>query len=292
MNCNDKKYIFRDYLTAEQLETKKRTGDINNIVKQDGTEAERVTVQKSTIFVGEKEYKKQVHAPDPTSVLQLSMTRLNMIMATKLDRGDDMNIEGNKFVAYNLCTNSYDMINQAYMKVRLDHAEARHIVCVWSVPDPTEYEGNDYCEDEEYGVGKHILEVLTKNGINNRAIFIVRNTGQKLHGNRIRTYVNMVENVIKKFAVNTVNGKTQKIEEEVEPIAEPNTKNSPTYADITKDSRPTKYYKTRGGRGAPRGGRGGPQRGGKGAPIAPKTRYVPPTFPVPRRKDEQEKNGM
>ena len=94
----------------------------------------------------------------------------------------------NKFIGYSACVQSFQEVEDLYMKMRLNHAEARHIVCVWSLPGIKKHEVMDVCDDEEYGVASPLLQMFKENNITHRAVFIVRKVGNKLTAQRIQLY--------------------------------------------------------------------------------------------------------
>ena len=127
------------------------------------------------------------------------MNRLNEIMATELERGRMFECQGNKFIPYSLCTTDYQRINDAYMKLRLNHAEARHIICAWNNVGVPIYECADGCDDGDHGASEAVLQMMIDNNIKNRTIFIVRNCGQKLYDSRLDCYIKAARQVIREF---------------------------------------------------------------------------------------------
>ena len=276
-NAHGKKYFFRDYLTASQNEKKKKGQHIADVVNnREAVNKEDVTSSRTSIFVGEKEYKKLIKEPDATRVLNMPLQMLNEILAAEVDRYPEVTVhKGNRFTGYSLCTNSIEDIQKVYMKLCLNHAEARHIVCCWNVPGVNEYESADSCDDGELGVSLPILQMMLQNQVENRAIFTVRNYGEKLYSERIPQYKSVAKKIIEAFPFNSITNKQQQIIED-EAVPEGADK---TYAGVVKTppgsrgrarGRATGPAKTNArGRGRGRGGsgaRGRPirARGGRG----------------------------
>ena len=243
-NSKGKKYYFRDFLTQKQNETRKKTQEIININNADPANSEEVTTTMSgKVYVGQRQYVPQVTAPDATKVLRMPMLKLNMLLAIDVKQAKPIKVSDNIFTGYSLCVNDYQTIQDAYMKIRLNHAEARHIVCAWSIPGLPQYEANDYCDDDDHGAGKPVLELMEQNQITNRAIFIVRNVGSKLNADRVPAYIETAKHVIATFPENTMTKQKQYITID-------NTRSAPqTYAGAVKS--PPNI-----------GGRGGSSRGG------------------------------
>ena len=258
-NSHGKKYTIRDHVTSKQMEKRKRSQQIADLIAQDD-ESDQIPVstEKGMIFVGDDVYKRCVNPPDPTRVLQLPLSRLNEIMATQLNRAPAISVNGNTFTAYSVNTAKYKIINDAYMKLRLNHADAKHIVCAWHFPSPKMYESSD---DGDHGAGHHILRVMRDNKITHTAVYIVRQGSTKLHDGRLEQYTNALVEVINRFLMNLITKKEQQIKICSESSAQYN-----TYANAVRsgNKRGTVHRRGRGGRGSRRGGRGGRGRGGGG----------------------------
>ena len=84
------------------------------------------------------------------------------------------------------------------------HAEARHIVCIWRIPGMNIHECNDGCDDEDYGVSQAILDWMKKQDITHKAILVVRNCAGKLYSDRMTTYIQAAEKVMKEFPMNSI----------------------------------------------------------------------------------------
>ena len=191
-------------------------------------------------------------------------------------------VDGNRFTAYAIETTSYECINDAYMKIRLNHAEARHIVCAWNFPSTRAYESSSYCNDGDHGVGQHILQLLRVNDLSHIAVFIVRNYTGKLNDKRLQAYAQALQKVINRMPTNTINKKQQKMN-----IINLGEQPSNTYAGaVLHSNRPSKkgqVHRRGRGRGRGRGGRGSYRGGGGGSHTQDRRQdedqtevYVPP----------------
>ena len=161
-NTHGKKYVFRDMMTAKQNDFRQRSQQIaDGVSRMDSVNREDVTVDKNRIYVGNEEYQEPVTPPNPTSVLRYSSPKLNEIMMKHVDRDPNISeyVKGNKFTAYSMCTDNFVDINDAYMKIRLNHAEARHIICAWNIPGVKRYECEGSCDDDDYGVSKTCVAI-------------------------------------------------------------------------------------------------------------------------------------
>ena len=262
-NSKKKPIYFRDFLTTSQNETRKKGIYIaEKVAENDAVEQEEVSTYKGDIYIGNDKYIRQVNPPKATDVLRLSMGELNSVMSIAIDRGDTILLKKNAFTAYSLPTENYSQISRAYMKLHLNHADARHIVCAWNIPGIKTYESQDCCDDNDHGVGHSILQILTENNIERRAIFVVRKGGQKLYEERIPTYVKAAKEVIQKYPDNPLLNQKQVLQQQTDRPKSPGQPNSPTYAEIVeegkkeKNTESQKKYNDR-GRGRRRGRGGG-----------------------------------
>ena len=193
-NSHGKKYTFRDYMTTKQNELRKTGDRIAEVVSErEPVMREDVIMDRGEIYIGTDKYEKKVSAPDPTKVLQLPLRKLNEIMSTEVQRAHVYQEKGNTFTAYTVCTNSIQEVQDAYMKIRLNHPEARHIVAAWNIPAQQDYDNADGCDDDEHGIANVLVKCLKKNEISHRAVYIVRNCGERMYGRRAPAYLHVLE---------------------------------------------------------------------------------------------------
>ena len=172
--------------------------------KQDKLDVEFV---KKGIKVGASTYRKKVTPPDPTSLLQLSCKELDDILKTQTMKGPEVRVKGNVFIPYAIDTGDYQKIRDAYLKIRLLHPPARHIMCAYILPGPeTErHHLNDSCDDGEAGAGAYLLKVMEESGISHKAFFIVRYCGnEKLGGDRLRKYADAADGLLTQKPLNKI----------------------------------------------------------------------------------------
>ena len=223
-NKYGKKYSIRDFQTPKQLAVTRKGQQIADLIAgEDPIDQEEVTIHKGNIFVGSEKYQQQVQAPAATDVLRYPMYKLNQIMAMNVQRGTTHEECGNRFIPYIADVQDCATINDIYMKLRLQHAEARHIVCAWNIDGTTKrYELSDSCDDNDHGASKPILDMIRVNNINNCAVFVVRKCGEKLNEKRIGNYIKAVKRVVKEYPENSVTKQKRAITEENAPSSSEN----------------------------------------------------------------------
>ena len=210
VNRHGKKYRFRDLLTARQNEKRKKGQYIADVeAAKEKSDREEVSTGSGNIYVGEKVYNRKVNEPDPTELLRMSIPQLNEVMMMEVEQGTVSYKNGNKFTPYTAAVSEYEDISKMYMKIRLNHAEARHIVCAWRVPGIDVHEANDGCDDDDHGISSAILEWMKTQQITHRVLFVVRNCGEKLKNDRIPMYIQACERVVSEYPENKLLKKHQ-----------------------------------------------------------------------------------
>ena len=252
-NSKGKKYVIRDFNTPRQVEFNKKCQDkANQMVEVDPVNRKEISVQGNKLYVGDEAYVQKVNTPDAARILQLPLPRLNMVMAAHVNRGPTYEAKGNKFTGYVISANNTDQVQEAYMKIKVNHADARHVVCGYSLPGTAldKIQLEDGCDDDDHGASRAILEVLKASEITHRAVFVVRECGDKLHGERLEMYRQITQSTLAAFPMNEVLQRTQHVNTE---SPDPN------------NSSPREFVRR--GRSKPSGaGRGGGGRGRGGAP--------------------------
>ena len=98
-----------------------------------------------------------------------------------LGKGEQIKHNGSIFTAFSVPTNNHNIIDDAYMKLRLQYPGAKHIVCAFIILGMPRFQCEDFCDDGDTGMGRHLLWLLQQNEISNLAMFVVRQqTGPKL----------------------------------------------------------------------------------------------------------------
>ena len=117
--------------------------------------------------MGGETYRKKITPPDSTELLTLTVEELDELMTIKTIKGPSVWSKDSHFIAYSLDAKDLQTIRQAYLKIRLIHIKARHIICAYLLPgaDAQKHVNGDYCDDQETGAGAQILEIMEKNNV-------------------------------------------------------------------------------------------------------------------------------
>ena len=214
-----KTIYLNHYLPSKENEKRKRERRIASDLKASEEEKKPEISYKKGLCIGNDVYKKKVTPPDPTDLLKYSVPELDVIMEKKTMKGNQLHEGDSVFIPYAIDTKDFQSIRDVYMKLRLIHTTARHIVCAYHLPgaDSKLHENSDSCDDEEYGAGPALLREMVKSNIFNKAFFIVRYCGQdKLSTNRLSSYIKAAKGLLLQKPYNSIIDRKQFFKEEGE----------------------------------------------------------------------------
>ena len=208
VNKDGRRLIFKDYLPSQLNEQRRRENDIiAQNEKKEGLDKLTIDKVKGGISVNSALYRKKVEVPDPTKILQMPEDELNEILQMKINAAPNViREENNSFSSYSIPASNLEEVRKAYMAIKLSDPGARHIVGVWRLPGGgMDHELNDYQDDEDFGVGRNILEMLQDNQITHRAIFVARYTStENLGAKRFVLYCDAVKAIIRQAPYNSL----------------------------------------------------------------------------------------
>ena len=241
VNQAKKKYIFKDYYTPSSFEQQKREWQImhrNNdrdAVNQDDIDYN----DRRKLLINGSPYEKAVQVPDPTKILRMAEQELTEVLNIKVHMAEGPRINGNTFLAYSAFVKSAAEVQNAYMNIKLSNAGARHVVCAWNIPGANRHVCEDYQDDDEHSAGQALLDLLIKNGITHRAIFVARYVGDKLNRMRLLQYAKAAQAVVHISMLNPLCNKAQQIADHTMPDASDSLQTNnlaPTYAGKVKSA--------------------------------------------------------
>ena len=250
-NKDDKSYFINDYLPAAVNEKKRREREIYaENANVDVAQQKDMELKAGKHYINEEKYVKKITEPKVQEILEMTNEEVNEVMEMKIVKGEEVEYERNIFVSYSGPVNNHEQVRKMYLKMKLCHADAKHIVGVFRVPGNDVHHCEDFCDDGEHGVGKSVLHWMIQNNIKCRAIFIVRyQMGEKIGSVRFAKYVEAAESAIRADPFNQYTGDEQTVSFDYSQMMEVKKRN--------RDSR-NRMYNGRGrGGGGSRGGRGG-----------------------------------
>ena len=240
VNENGKKFYVSDYLTPEINEKRIRQRQIYQDNKRNTASQVEMAFFRGGLKIQNETYKSKVVVPEPADILNLQPEEFDQIMKIKIPPGQKV-VEGNNaLIGFSIPVKTHSEINKAYIKMKLKFPQATHIVCSFQIPGIETYFCSDYCDDGDTGAGRKILDMMVRNKITSRAIFVIRITdGSKMGYKRFEAYLKAAKNAIEETSYNPLTKTEQKIDH------------------MFNDKKPTSQTVGRGGnvRGRGRGGR-------------------------------------
>ena len=193
---SDRKVYLNDYLPTAVNEKRRRERDIIKQVKDDNPGV-KITVERSKgmLKVQGQPYRKIISPPKPSDLLDLKIDEVDRILKIPTTKGETVSKQGNSFIAYGVDVITPQAVRDVYTKVRLLHPKARHIICAWNLPQVGP-QFQDYCDDQEFGSGRWLLDEMKQSNIKNMAIYVVRYCGEKLAQERNKMYTAAVQSLL------------------------------------------------------------------------------------------------
>ena len=197
-NKDNKKIFINDYWPSETNEKRKRERDV--YTSNEGKPAEyrqEMTFKNGNLLVNSKPLKEvqPIHTPNTIEILDMEVNYLNYILKLIVNRGKEHVIKDSRFIGYTAQVHDYEMIQQMYLKIKLIHPTAHHVICAYRMLEsPADVFTSGYCDDGEHGAGKALLDHIIERGYMNRVIFIVRYYGgTKLYADRFTAIIRTAE---------------------------------------------------------------------------------------------------
>ena len=258
-NQLEQAYYINDYQPSVTNEKKRKEGEVlkrnNSLQEKDRKEIE---FKKGIKYVDGIIRPKQIREPEPDDILNLSTQDYDKLLNLPVSKPAVITEADSKFIAYTVAADSIETIQTIYIKMRLLHPKARHIVCAYRVQVDEDYEEIEGCDDQEPGAARSIIKMMWDNDIQARAFYVIRYCGHaKLSGKRFECYAHAAKLVLHQHPKNIFLGIEQKIN--MDTISKPKLSNQQKqlYASIVaKRGGPRKAnrqgYTSRGGRGGSR----------------------------------------
>ena len=180
-NNNDESYYVNDQLPIARQEQMCGYKDILR-KNYDLPVAEQFTmaIKKGKLLIGGAEYTPKVIVPTICDIVEA--TEREDITKIKLTTGSEVKNGRCRFIAMSQEVRSIQDVRKGYIKAKQLHSKALHVICVFRIPGEEFYSLQNYAEDEEWGMGRRLLQVMERNEIEFRAIFVARYYGGKRLG--------------------------------------------------------------------------------------------------------------
>ena len=103
-------------------------------------------------------FKPKVSVPTPKDLVDLSPQEIKDIMKLPLTNAGTITQEKSIFQGFTAAVSNFAQIRLLYIKMKLLHPHARHIVCVYNLDSSPDYYTKGFCDDAEPGAGNKIFK--------------------------------------------------------------------------------------------------------------------------------------
>ena len=211
VNEANESFFFNDYLPSDMSERRRRENEVFRMNEMEEENKIDMVRKGGKLWIESKPYEKKIHTPSPKEMVAVSMTQLDYAMGLELVPGDEVKIEDSTFTAYTRAVNQFDMIQAGYLKMKLLHPTAKHIVCTFRIPGNRPFECEDFCDDNENGAGRVILNWMKDHNIECRVFFIIRHSKAKIGPKRYEGYVEAATMALQQNKVNAITGRNDEV---------------------------------------------------------------------------------
>ena len=201
----DRKKIYINNFVLPEDKAKYAKERQTKLRNTEGPEEERVDIQfnKNRMFINGME-KKQITAPSPEDMLDLTERELEKVFDLHLNQGPNVEEEGNIFTAFTAAIRDTASIQNLYLRMRLSYPKSRHIVCAYYIPGKDKFLTIGCCDDGEHEAGTKLLQFLMDNDLQNRVIFVTRHYRTKIGGARFTCMIKAAQVCIMQYPMNEV----------------------------------------------------------------------------------------
>ena len=188
---NDESFYINDFSTIASQERRKRE---RTIIKENEEQDDEYKLEiervKGGIKIQGETYRKKVSPPSPAEMASITVENYDNMMSTATPKGNIITVKDSNFIAFTQAVDTHYEIRELYKKMRLINPGARHIVCAYIISGKELHYCRDFCDDQELGAGRILLDWMKKQNLRNRVFFVVRYCGSmKLSSDRFKAYI-------------------------------------------------------------------------------------------------------
>ena len=205
--------FINDYLPAEIKERRRKERDIFKRNEKEVANKLPMTIGRGGLRIQGENFEQKIQAPDPTDVLNYTEEQLDQVYKMELKPGEKVVHQGTTMISYVVPVNSLQMIDRAYMKMRLTHPKAKSIICSFSVPGMPRYLHEDFCDDKEIDGGRFLMSLMKRSKISNAVVFVARyyKLHEKIGSKRFELMENAVVSAFERNPFNRFTNANQSI---------------------------------------------------------------------------------
>ena len=237
-NTNYRNPIYiNDYVPANTVEKRRKEREIKEVNSRQETPLD-ISFSRGKMLIQGEIYKPPVSVPTPIEVVGLTPKELEKILKLPISQTGKVSQDMSVFQGFAADVKDHQQVREYYIKMKLMEPMAKHIVCAYWVDG---HLGQDYCDDGEAAAGKVLMDILQKQKLKNKVVFVSRKYGgQKMGASRFECYRAAAEVVLKANPWNDVLKMKQPWIESYRTVSknEAADRTSSNNTDITSEKRP------------------------------------------------------
>ena len=211
VNENVKPFFISHYLPPRRKELRMMEEEIfrrNEELSEN--QCSEIIRKEGKLNINDITYQKKVNPPTFRYILSLSKEEFNQAMDAPITRGSTVTEQGNSFIGYSAPVDRFDEVQRAYLKMRILHASANHIVMACNVPAIKWHNANEYNDNGDIACGRSLQEWMEQSNIHCRVVFVARYaTKTKIGSKRFNCYMDAARKAIEADPINSVNHQDQ-----------------------------------------------------------------------------------
>ena len=178
----------------------------------DATYHLNMETRRGVLKVEGQDYRKELTVPSCRDILKASVEQRKERLSKDIVKGNPKMLRGQEFIGYTTEARTMNEVNVAYAKIRSIHTESCHIIAVCRLPGRNFHTSQDFQDDGEHGAGQFLLNMMIDSGINNCALFVVRNyDGTHLGPVRFEMMKSAAKSALDRAPINSITGNVDNI---------------------------------------------------------------------------------
>ena len=188
--------FINDFMPLSVQEKKRREKQIIQEAEEKNPEVS-IKYNSGRVVIQGTPYVKRVRPPTPKELINVPIEDLDRILKIDLPRGPQITQDNSKFVAYSAAVKDFKDIRELYIRMKLIQPNARHIPCAYIIPGEQTQFSQDFHDDGEHGAGRVLLDMMQRNTLQNRVIFVARRYGGvRMGASRFECYAEAAKGVV------------------------------------------------------------------------------------------------
>ena len=204
-NKDNRPYFINEYIPTATQEKRNREKLIRQQIDKLQSPPE-VAYIRGVMHIQGAIYKSKVLTPTPKDLVDMSAQELKQVLKLPIKSSGSITQERSIFAGYTAAVKNHQQIREMYKAMKILHPGARHIVCAYNIEGEEEpYFNQNYCDDDEPGAGKKVLDLMLKHDMLNRVVFVTRKYGGiKMGSDRFDCYAQAAKEVLQAHPFNEI----------------------------------------------------------------------------------------